>query len=59
MDEQIATWAGFWKFIMIFGCATFAILTVYVVIWGAKDVAQLFRDLAAGGGGDSENKPTD
>jgi len=51
---SIESWTIFWKIVFIIGVGTFAILTVFVIIGGAKDIRKLIQRLKS----DAEDSQT-
>jgi uncharacterized oligopeptide transporter (OPT) family protein len=42
---SVESWTIFWKIVFIIGVGMFAILSFFVIIGGAKDVAKLIQRL--------------
>ena len=42
---SIEGWTIFWKIVFVIGVGTFAILSIFVIIGGAKDIRTLIRNL--------------
>jgi hypothetical protein len=42
---SVESWSIFWKIVFIIGVGMFAILTLLVIIGGARDVARLIQRL--------------
>lgn len=42
---SVESWTIFWKIVFIIGVGMFAILTFFVIIGGARDVAKLIQRL--------------
>jgi hypothetical protein len=42
---SIESWSVFWKIVFIIGVGTFALLSVFVIIGGAKDIRTLIQRL--------------
>ena len=51
---SIESWSIFWKIVFIIGIGTFAILSVFVIIGGAKDIRKLIQRLKS----DAEDSQT-
>ena len=51
---SIESWSIFWKIVFIMGIGTFAVLTVFVIIGGAKDIRKLIQRLKS----DAEDSQT-
>lgn len=49
-------WELFWKIILISTICSYAVLVIVVVIGGVGNIADMLRDLAAGG--DSSQSPS-
>lgn len=42
---SIESWSIFWKIVFIIGVGTFAVLTVFVIVGGARDIKTLIQRL--------------
>ena len=42
---SIESWSIFWKIVFIIGVGTFAVLTVFVIVGGARDIRTLIHRL--------------
>lgn len=38
-------WAELWKWLVILGTGAFGVISLWVIVWGGRDVVQLLRDL--------------
>jgi hypothetical protein len=42
---SVDSWSIFWKIVFIIGVGTFAVLTVFVIVGGARDISTLIQRL--------------
>jgi hypothetical protein len=47
------TWILIWQVVLYAGLAAFALLSVWVIVFGFGDIKRMFADLRAGGGDDA------
>ena len=45
MIASIEWWEAVWRWVFILGCTAFALLSLYTIVAGARDIVQLFRSL--------------
>ena len=42
---SIESWSIFWKIVFVIGVSMFAILTIFVIVGGARDIRKLIQRL--------------